>query len=112
VGIVEQLHFQATLPGVWQRLRDAIEHTTIATAGDTPLQGELEVPVLLARDEVNGPCFHHRAEHAPLTHQTALRKDVLLIASPALAWQGVEGAHTLLLGPLPCAPEGMRARAC
>jgi len=33
VSIVEQLHFQTTLPGVWQRLRDAIEHTTIATTG-------------------------------------------------------------------------------
>src|SRR5262245_7999115 len=103
VGIVEQLHFQATLPGVWQRLRDAIEHTTIATAGDTPLQGKLEIPVLLARHEVNGLCLHHRAEHAPLTHPTAFGKAVPLIATPALAWQGVEGVHTLLLGPLPFA---------
>jgi hypothetical protein len=42
---------------MWQCLRDAIEHTTIATAGDTPLQGKLEMPVLLARDEVNGLCL-------------------------------------------------------
>jgi hypothetical protein len=64
------------------------------------------MPVLLARDEVNGLRLRHRAEHAPLTHPTALRKDVPLIASPALSWQGVERAHTLLLGPLPFAPEG------
>src|SRR2546430_11122585 len=43
VSIVEQLHFQATLPGVWQRLRNAIEHTTIATVGDTPRSEERRV---------------------------------------------------------------------
>jgi hypothetical protein len=53
-GIIEQLHFQATLPGVWPRFCDTIEDATIAAAGNAPLQGEFKMPVLLVRDEVNG----------------------------------------------------------
>src|SRR5262245_5504411 len=62
VGIIEQLHFQATLPGVRQRLRHAIEHATITAAGDTPPQSEFEVPILLMREEVNRLRLRHGAE--------------------------------------------------
>ena len=54
----------------------------MAASGDTPLQGELEVLVLLARDEVNGGRLRHRAEHAILAYPAARRKGVTVIAAP------------------------------
>ena len=82
VGIVEQLHFQATLPGVRQHFWDAREEATMAASGDTPLQSELEVLVLLACDEVNGAASATVREHAILAYPAARRKGVTVIAAP------------------------------
>ena len=95
-GIIEQLHVQATLPRVRQRFCDTIEDATIAAAGDAPLEGELEMLVLLARDEVNGVRLRHRAEHALLADPAARRKGGALIAAPGLRSQRVQHAHVLL----------------
>jgi hypothetical protein len=84
-GIVEKLHFQATLPGMRQGFRHTIEYTAVPAAGDTPFQFESEVAVLLPSDEVDTRSLCHGAERIALADPTAFRKGVALIASPGFS---------------------------